>query len=72
MNISEDDLAILNAAAPFIDAKLFNASDLVQIYNREMERGDDVELGLEKVSAHWSWDSVRLYMLPHRPKSVSV
>ena len=49
MNIPDEDLAILKAAAPFINASLFDASDLLEIYRREMARSDDIDTGLEKV-----------------------
>ena len=49
MSISAEDMAILQAAAPYINASLFNASDLQEIYRREMARSDDVDTGLEKV-----------------------
>ena len=49
MNIPKEDLAILNAAAPYINANLFNASDLVDIYQRELARSSDIDIEVEKV-----------------------
>ena len=49
MNIPKEDLAILNAAAPYINANLFNASDLVEIYQRELARSSDIDIEVEKV-----------------------
>ena len=50
MNIPAEDLAILKAAAPYINASLFDATDLLEIYRREMARSDDdIDTGLEKV-----------------------
>ena len=49
MNIPDEDLAILNAAAPYINASLFEASDLVEIYQRELARSSDIDIEVEKV-----------------------
>ena len=51
MNMPDEDMAILNAAAPYINASLFNASDLLEIYRREMARSDDIDIGVQKVGA---------------------
>ena len=49
MNMPDEDMAILNAAAPYINASLFNASDILEIYRREMARSDDIDKGVQKV-----------------------